>query len=357
MAARVSSAFALVEPDQSEWDAFVDRHPQGNLLQNSAWGELKGQFGWQVKRVAVRDQNELRAGAQLLIRRKFGLSMGYVPRGPLFSGDSEIDTLLLQALHRSLRGARCVFLRIEPNLHEGEQGDELHTFLQQQNWRIADTIQPRSTIELDISKEADQLFAAFSKGHRADIRRSERLGVQVRVGESEADLDTFYAAMQATTDRKSDYAIHSRDYYAQAWRIFKASGRAQLLIADFEGQAVGSCMVFAGKQSGYYLYGGSNQIGLKKGANHLLQWHALQWAQAQGCCSYDFWGIPDAFGRAAFVTDEARRAELEAQAQQDPLFGVYRFKKGFGGQVVRFLPAYDFVYLAPLYELWKRRAA
>jgi lipid II:glycine glycyltransferase (peptidoglycan interpeptide bridge formation enzyme) len=357
MAARLSAAFAVVEPDQREWDGLVDSHPQGNLLQTSAWASLKNQFGWQVKRIAVRDQAGLRAGAQLLIRRKFGLSMGYVPRGPLFSGDPEIDGLLLQALHRSLRGARCVFLRIEPNLHEDEQGDELHTFLQLQNWRTTETIQPRSTIELDISKSSDQLFAAFSKGHRADIRRSERLGVSVRVGTSEADLDAFYAAMEATTDRKSDYAIHSRDYYDQAWQIFKAQGRAQLLIAEFEGQAVGSCMVFASKQSGFYLYGGSNEVGLKKGANHLLQWNALQWAQAQGCQSYDFWGIPDAFGRAAFVGDEARRAELEAQAQQDPLYGVYRFKKGFGGQVVRFLPAYDFVYLAPLYELWKRRAA
>ncbi|NJO06173.1 MAG: hypothetical protein HC876_11995 [Chloroflexaceae bacterium] len=71
-------------------------------------------------------------------------------------------------------------------------------------------------------------------------------------------------------------------------------------------------------------------------------------------------GIPDALGRAAMLPDTPNttvaREAMEAMAQKDPLIGVYRFKKGFGGQVVRYLPAYDYVYLPPLYTLWRRRA-
>ncbi|MCX7790867.1 MAG: methicillin resistance protein, partial [Chloroflexaceae bacterium] len=70
---------------------------------------------------------------------------------------------------------------------------------------------------------------------------------------------------------------------------------------------------------------------------------------------YDLWGIPDALGRAATAPDEETRAALERAAQHDPLIGVYRFKKGFGGRIVRYLPAYDRVLLAPLYRLALRR--
>jgi lipid II:glycine glycyltransferase (peptidoglycan interpeptide bridge formation enzyme) len=58
--------------------------------------------------------------------------------------------------------------------------------------------------------------------------------------------------------------------------------------------------------------------------NHLLQWEAIRWARTEGCTSYDFWGAPDNM-------DES-----------DPMWGVYRFKAGFGGRFVRHIGAYDF---------------
>jgi lipid II:glycine glycyltransferase (peptidoglycan interpeptide bridge formation enzyme) len=53
---------------------------------------------------------------------------------------------------------------------------------------------------------------------------------------------------------------------------------------------------------------------------------------------------------------EDERARIEEQAKQDPLYGAYRFKKGWGGTVVRYLPAYDAVFLHPIYWLWRRRS-
>jgi lipid II:glycine glycyltransferase (peptidoglycan interpeptide bridge formation enzyme) len=163
----------------------------------------------------------------------------------------------------------------------------------------------------------------------------------------------FYAIMQATGARAA-FGIHSETYYRQAWEGMQP--RSRLLLAGLAGEIVAAHMVFAGPQHGLYLYGGAVEAGLKAGANHLLQWAAIRWARQQGCTSYDFWGIPDALGEAAFASSEDEQQALEAVAQNDPLIGVYRFKKGFGGQVVRLLPAYDQVYLPPLYTLWQRRA-
>lgn len=68
--------------------------------------------------------------------------------------------------------------------------------------------------------------------------------------------------------------------------------------------------------------------------NHLLQWEAMRWAQEQGCVIYDMWGAPD---------------ELE---ESDPMWGVYRFKRGFGGEFVRHIGAWDRPFSRPGYWLY-----
>jgi serine/alanine adding enzyme len=348
---------ATVTPDQETWDQFVQRHPAGHLLQLSGWGELKRRVGWEPRRLVVTagDGAPFVAGAQVLLRRRFGLAAAYVPRGPLLSGDQQADELLLDALERLARRARSVFLRLEPNLLETDPASvALAGALQRRGFIPAAPIQPRSTIHLDLAAPPERLLAQMSKGHRADIRRAAREGVTVRRGTAPADLDAFYAIMQQTGSR-ADFAIHSRSYYRDAWELF--GERALLLLAEREGRVVAACLVFAAAVAGLYLYGGSTDEGLRAGANHALQWEALQWARERGSARYDFWGIPDAIGQALGAADETERARLEAEAQRDPLIGVYRFKKGFGGAVARYMPAYDRRYIAPLYELWRRRTA
>jgi lipid II:glycine glycyltransferase (peptidoglycan interpeptide bridge formation enzyme) len=347
----------VTRPTAEVWDTFATAHPQGHLLQSSAWAELKGGVGWNVQRVAVERTGAIVAGAQVLIKRRLGLAAAYVPRGPLLSGDAAADDMLLAALDRMARRALAVFLRVEPNLLEGDpRAQALHQRLTARGFVQATPIQPRSSVHLNLAPEPERLLAAMSKGHRADIRRAAREGVAVREGLDADDLESFHAIMQETGAR-ANFAIHSREYYRRAWELFSAGGHARLLLAEREGRTVGTCMVFAWAGEGLYLYGGSTDEGLRAGANHALQWQALQWARDAGCTSYDFWGIPDALGQAALAQDEAERARLEAQAQSDPLIGVYRFKKGFGGETVRYLPAYDRRYIPLLYDLWQRRVA
>lgn len=78
---------------------------------------------------------------------------------------------------------------------------------------------------------------------------------------------------------------------------------------------------------------------------YLLQWRAMQWAKERGCTGYDLWGVPD--------EDEAA-LEAQFENRHDGLWGVYRFKRGFGGQVLRSAQALDRVYIAPLYWAYLR---
>jgi lipid II:glycine glycyltransferase (peptidoglycan interpeptide bridge formation enzyme) len=288
----------------------------------------------------------------VLFRERYGVSIAYVPRGPLLSGNPDVDTPLLHALERTAKRRRAVLLRLEPNILEREPlAADWRTMLLGHRCQIANTIQPRTSIHLDLTPSPEQLFARLSKGHRADIRRAERQGVEVRVGTAQ-DIATFYAILRDTSQRAA-FGIHPEAYYRRAWDVFRPASR--LLLATQEGRPIAAHMVFADQQTGYYFYGGATAQGLRTGANHLLQWHAMQWARSRGCRRYDLWGIPDALGRAAALTDAAQRDALLAEARTDPMMGVYRFKKGFGGEIVRYMPAFDRVFVPPLYGLWRRR--
>lgn len=353
--------FAVVEHRSAyEWDQLVGSHPHDHLLQRWGWGDLKGDFGWKALRLAVVGAPDPADGAssapvaaaQILIRRSFGLAVCYVPRGPLFSGDPALDAVLLSTLRTVARRERAAFLRLEPNLLESSaEAGVAHSMLQIGGYRVAEPLQPRTSIHLDLSPPPERLFAAFSKGHRADVRRAERGGVIVRTGTTLADLDAFYQIMQQTAAR-AEFAIHSREYYRKAWEI--GGDGARLLIASLKGEDVAAFLIFGLGSEGQYMYSGANDAGLKSGANHLLQWHAIQWTRSQGCRRYDLWGIPEAIGRMV-SEPESEREQAEQRAKSDPLYGAYRFKKGWGGDVVRYLPAYDQVYLAPAYWFWRRR--
>lgn len=343
-------------PDANTWDRFAATHPHGSMLQSAGWATLKEQFGWRTVRVAIADGETLLAGAQVLLRGRAGLNAVYVPRGPLLSGDPATDNALLDALDRVARRNRAVFLRLEPNvLEHSPETDRLHTALQLRGMRVAEPLQPHSSVHLPLDSSLEQIQAGMSKGHRADIRRAARQGVTVREGRTSTDLDLFYGIMEATAAR-AQFGIHSRSYYATMLQCFANPEAATLLLAEQDGQPVATAIIGGWGNTAMYLYSGSTEAGLKCGAQHAIQWHAVQWARANGCHTYDFWGVPDQYGQIANAPAE-EQAALEQAAASDPLHGVYRFKKGFGGKVVRYLPAYDRVYIPPLYALWQRQAA
>jgi lipid II:glycine glycyltransferase (peptidoglycan interpeptide bridge formation enzyme) len=334
---------AFFEPGDRQWDAFVRSHPDGHLLQLRGWSAIKATAGWRSRRILL-DAGATQAGAQVLVRRRWGLAAAYVPRGPLLSGEAATDAQLIDTLTRLARWSGAVFLRIEPNLLRSDEGaDAFDALLTARGFIPAMPTQPLCSIHLDIAPEPEQLLAGMSKGHRADVRRAARDGVTVRQGGA-SDLDIFYRILEETATR-AEFGIHSRDYYAAVLQTF--GEEARLWIAEVGGEAHATAITAAGPHDALYLYSGSSAAGLRSGAQHAIQWAAIQWARERGCRRYDFWGVPAAFGEPGG----------EDAARNDPLYGVYRFKKGFGGVVARYLPAFDRVFLPPLYALWRRRTA
>jgi lipid II:glycine glycyltransferase (peptidoglycan interpeptide bridge formation enzyme) len=106
-------------------------------------------------------------------------------------------------------------------------------------------------------------------------------------------------------------------------------------------------MVFQYGDRSWYFYGASSDQHRELMPTYLVQWEAMRWAKARGCRTYDLWGVPD---------EDFDTLEEQFMSRNDGLWGVYRFKRGFGGQLLRASGPWDRVYNPALYALYKFRA-
>jgi len=338
----IPTAKLFDQPDQQVvWDDLVSSMPGGHVLQCWAWGELKARFGWAVQRVAAGD-----ACAQVLYRTVPGGlgTIAYIPKGPLVNyEDPESLRTLLAAIEPLARQRRAFCLKIEPDL---EDDPALNERLLDLGFRPSpQPVQPRSTILVDLVPEPDQILAGMKQKTRYNVRLAARKEVTVRPG-TEADLPTFYRLMESTAERDG-FGIHTEAYYETAYRLFMPLGRACLLLAEYESELLAGLAAFALEtaQGGTacYMYGASSEQHRNLMPTYLLQWEAMLWAREKGCRTYDLWGVPDR---------EEEVLEAEFAQRSDGLWGVYRFKRGFGGRLVRTTGAWDLVYAPWRYRLY-----
>jgi lipid II:glycine glycyltransferase (peptidoglycan interpeptide bridge formation enzyme) len=349
-----------VRPDDIAWDAFVAAHPAGHVLQTSRWAALKTEFGWTSARAALaagpQPDAPLAAGASLLFRRlPWGQTLAYAAKGPLADWqDPAQATALLAALRRVCRQRHAALLKIEPELFASPA---LSGRLASYGLRPSpQRVQPVSTVHVDLTRDDDALLAAMKPKWRYNIRLAERKGVTVRQGTA-ADLPAIQGLMDAT-GRRDGFSVHSLAYHTRATVLFAPAGLLAWLLAGHEGRLLAAIAVFALGRRAWYMWGASADEGRQLMPNHALQWAAMRWARGRGCVLYDLWGIPDEIAPGAEGADAD--GEPPPATGAGGLWGVYRFKRGFGGQVVRYTGAWDLPVSLPgywLYRLGLRAAA
>lgn len=336
----------------SVWDAAIARLPSPHLLQTWDWAQVKAAYGWTLMPVvwsgALHSGSDYPAAAMVLkrqvLRRGFAvrLCILYVPKGPLLDwGDEPLRTRVLDDLQELARREKAVFLKLDPDIvvgrgapgaqdaREERGGLVIRSELKSRGWVFAnDQIQFRNTVMLDLTESEEVMLSRMKQKTRYNIRLAQKKGVTVRTGTS-ADVAALYK-MYAETSTRDGFVIRAENYYRTVWETFisrAANGQepsAEPLIAEVQGEAVAAILVFYFAGRAYYLYGMSRRAHREKMPNHLLQWEAMKRARSRGCRYYDLWGAPDEFD------------------EKDPLWGVFQFKEGLGGEIVRTIGAWDY---------------
>ena len=341
------------------WNDLISKLPNPHFLQTYEWGQVKAKYGW-VPYYAVwtedgkwkveSDVNSLSTfhspivAASLILKRTAfrRFSIFYAPKGPLMDWTNEpLRKRVLDDLQSFAKKQGAIFLKLDPDVVLGRgvpasvgevtenSGQAVMSDLRRRGWvDSSDQIQFRNTVMVDLSASEEDILMRMKQKTRYNVRLAEKKGVTVRVG-SVDDLPMLYK-MYAETSVRDGFVIRDEEYYMMVWKLFLTNYESRItpstipLIAEVDNAPVAAIFLFTFAARGYYVYGMSRDKHREKMPTYLLQWAAMKHAKAHGCLTYDLWGAPDVF-------DES-----------DSMWGVYRFKEGLGGEVVRTLGAYDF---------------
>lgn len=338
----------IVSPEEEElFNDYLAHSPKGHILQTWQWGEVKKVSGWQPIRIIVEEENSIVAACSILKRRlPFGLgSLFYAARGPVLDIEREdVWQLLLQAIKELAIPNKAIFLKIDPDVPEDDLTWKARLiaagFINAEKGEGFEGVQPRHVFRLDISLPEEDLLRNMNQKTRYNLRLAEKKGVTVARG-GLSDLPVFYQLLQETAVRDK-FLIRNYEYYKTFYEELAPEGLTELFLTYYDGKVIAGALAFLLGDKAWYIYGASANEYRNVMPNYLLQWRMIQWAKQKGSTLYDFRGVPGDV------------------PEDHPLYGLVKFKKGFGGLYISFIGEYDLVYdklryrfyhfLEPLYQ-------
>ncbi len=320
----------VTEQTQDAYEQYASSHPDGNFLQASVWAKVKKD--WDSVRVLSRDEKGRVRGSMLLLIRKvphLPYYYLYAPRGPVCDTDNkEAFKDLIDAARQVAKERRGYIFRCDPGYRADDENYKnsaryagLTLLPAGKNF---DGVQPNFVFRLNIeNKTEEEIFSAFHSKTRYNIRLAERKGVTVRLGTRE-DLPRFHEIMVETGER-DHFGIRPLWYFEHMYDVMHPEN-LRLYVAELNGEIIsGTIAIYYGDKV-WYLYGASSNAHRNTMPNYLLQWRMIQWAVEKHCRIYDFRGVS---------------GDL---SEDNPLYGLYRFKKGFSGELVEFAGEAEIVF-------------
>jgi len=316
------------------------------FLQSAMWGEFKSRFGWNAASFLIDLGHEKQPLLTLSRRLAPGFSFTYVPWGPQlpndFPADGRVQALAELAVKlKPFLARNCAFIRFDPPWFIEENAalqNENDALLSAGFKRAASAIQPPDTVIVDLHASCEEILAAMKPKCRYNISLAGKKGVQVNTGGA-LELEIFYSLLKETAERDG-IAIHSFDYYKTLFEICEQRNKngenltLRLYTACHEEQTLAAIVVLFRAQYATYLYGASSGKERNLMAPYALQWKAMRDAKEAGCLYYDLFGIPP------------------NENPNHPMAGLYRFKTGFGGQIIHRSGSWDYPYKPPIYRLF-----
>ncbi|MDN5697127.1 MAG: peptidoglycan bridge formation glycyltransferase FemA/FemB family protein [Rubrobacter sp.] len=332
-----STNYAVREADgltEEQWDSLVTASPGGgHALQCFSWGEFKRDWGWEPLRLAFQKDGEAAGTAQFLLHNTLPVpgKLMYAPKGPWIDWDDpQAVRAFFDGVERIARENNVHTVKIEPEAsrHEAEPRNTLERIGfhdARYDLNFADTI------VMDISPSEEDLMLGMTgksgKTTRYNIRSAARKGVTIyQPQDFEWAFEKLWVWMQDLAENKDGFhLIRPREYLHDAARRMWDAGHGRFFAASHEGETLAIAFFFDLGEKLWYMYSGSSEHKQNLSPNHLLQWEAIRWAKERGLTYYDMVSVPPPGQR-----DESH-----------PAYGVYKFKKGFGGEILEFIGCMD----------------
>ena len=323
----------ITEKTLPEYEAFVQSHPKGNFAQSYLWGKQKPMWQWDA--IAVRGEDGAIRGSLAVMTRKvpgIDRTLMYGCRGPVCDlDDRETFSQLLDGAKALAKKYKSYVIKIDPDVPSSNTA--FSSMLQSFGFRAKEggknfeAIQPRYVFRLNVEgKTEEELLANFHQKWRYNIRLAERKGVTVRICGKE--MVPAFSDLMLTTGVRDGFVTRKPEYFAAMLDNLGEHARLYMAFDPNDTPIAGTLAIHYGDKV-WYLYGASSNEHRNLMPNYLLQWRMIQWAVETNCRIYDFRGV------SGDVSED------------NPLYGLFRFKQGFGGDFTEFVGEMDLV-LSPV---------
>jgi lipid II:glycine glycyltransferase (peptidoglycan interpeptide bridge formation enzyme) len=289
-------------------------------------------------------------------------SVAYVPYGPELEPEDENQGVFLEELSECLRSflpLNCILIRYDLCWQSVWAKDE-DNYDYHGNWRGAPAlpsqeirfnyntvkrnfkkasfnILPANTVFLNLKRDTGEILSCMKPKTRYNIGLAGRKNVRVRIAGIE-NIDIWYDLYKETAGRNNLY-INDIKYFETVLSVKANNSRSPaevlLLIAELDSKPLAAMFLIITGNRGSYLYGASSSEYRNYMPAYALQWEAIKKSKAMGCSEYDMFGVapgPD---------------------PSHPLYGLYKFKTGFGGRLYHRMGSWDYPLSEDKYNLFK----
>lgn len=284
--------------------------------------------------------------------------IAYVPYGPTMLPAEDYQGNFLEELSEVIRPSlpeSCLLLRYDLNWKSLWAGDddyykngcwtgpperriqEMRFNFNTENWNLRKSqtdILPSHTIFMDLNLDDETLLKRMKPKTRYNIRLAKKRGVEVETCGVE-NIDTWYELYRQTSERNgirgTDQKCFKNILETRA-QDTRSPAEVELLVARLDDEPLAAMFFVNTGKRATYLYGASSNTNRRHMAPYALQWAAIKRAKEKGCKEYDMFGI-------SAIPDPAH-----------PLYGLYRFKSGFGGDIFHRMGCWDYPLQDKYYE-------
>ena len=309
--------------DKQEWDGFVTTHPEANFLHAWQWGEFHRSRGKQVVRRGAYLNDRLTGVYEAVVETaKRGTHLA-IAGGPIVDWTNQaVAQALIADIRDQARAHKAVFARVRPQLEASQASLALFRKLGLRPAPYYLSVEHAGV--LDLTKSEDELLEGMRQRLRRALRKAAKNNIAVETSTDPKAMHEFYQ-IQLQTARRHDFTHFSEDFLTKQFAAFAATDNAVLYTARYEGEVLAqNFMIFYGNEASYH-YGVSTELGTKLSGAPLLHMQAMRDARERGIKRYNFWGIVD-------EEDTTHR-----------FYGVSVFKRGFGVEELKYVPAHDLV--------------
>lgn len=267
----------------SRWSTSVEQQTKDSIYYSQAWFDLITQlYGYSIIPLTTMNAD--------------GQITGFLP---VCSMDSPITGRRLVALPFS---DYCPLLAVD-DASANDLIDQAICLAQEQKAKylelrtgVNDVLAKRSDLAegnlyvrwlIPLTADPDGLLSQLRKPIQHQIKKSRKLGVQVRIAQSREDVAHYYRLHLQTRGKKQGMPAQPRRFFFELWDAFAAIDALQLLLAEYQDRIIAGMILLASGTTVRYTYGASDERYLQLAPNNLLMWTAIMWGCMKGYQTLD----------------------------------------------------------------------